>query len=136
MTKGLSTTLASQAVEQAVVGRRRTPRARVALPARFETLNGTVCAILHNLSESGAMLELPSAPAIDSTGLLRCGDIDCFGTVVWVQSRWCGFAFDEQLPQGMVIQARKASDKGQAVADHRRELAEAAKRWALGAHYC
>lgn len=128
--------LASQATEQCVTGRRMAARARVALPATFETLNGNVGAIVRNLSETGAMLELRSAPAVNSLGLLKFGDIECFGRVVWVQSRCCGFSFEEFLPRSKVIEARQASDEGQAIADRRKEVEEAAQRWALGRHYC
>ncbi len=127
-------TFAPQAVEQAVKRKRSAARARVALPAKLDTLTSTVPAILRNLSETGAMLEVSSALMIGADAVLSCGELDCFGTIVWVRSHWCGFAFDEPLPQSAVIRARTASDNGQAVSNHQKDVEDAAKQWAVGGH--
>lgn len=115
-----------------VTGRRVAARARVALPATLESLSGTVNVILRNISETGAMLEVGKLPARGADAVLCCGELDCFGTIVWARSRWCGFAFDEPIPQEMVLRLRSASDSGQADAASRNALHDAARRWAEG----
>lgn len=116
-----------------VTGRRVAARARVALPATLESLSGTANVILRNISETGAMLEVANLPARGADAVLCCGELDCFGTIVWARSRWCGFAFDEPIPQAVVLRLRAASDGGQADAASRNALNDAARRWAEGA---
>ena len=116
-----------------VTGRRVAARARVALPATLESLSGTANVILRNISETGAMLEVANLPARGADAVLCCGELDCFGTIVWARSRWCGFAFDEPIPQATVLRLRAASDGGQADAASRNALNDAARRWAEGA---
>ena len=116
-----------------VTGRRVAARARVALPATLEALSGTVNVILRNISETGAMLEVANLPARGADGVLCCGELDCFGTIVWARSRWCGFAFGEPIPQEIVLRLRAASDSGQAEAASRNAASDAARRWAEGA---
>ena len=116
-----------------ITGRRVAARARVALPARLESLSGTVNAVLRNISETGAMLEVAALPARGADAVLCCGELDCFGTIVWARSRWCGFVFDEPIAQATVLRLREASDSGQAGADSRNALNDAARRWAEGA---
>ena len=116
-----------------MTGRRIAARARVALPASLDTIGGSVRAILRNISETGAMLEVERLPAVGSDAVLCCGELDCFGTFVWARSRWCGFAFDDPIPQATVLRLRASSDTGQAAARSQSELADAARRWAEGA---
>lgn len=116
-----------------VTGRRVAARARVALPATLEALSGTVKAVLRNISETGAMLEVASLPTQGADAVLCCGELDCFGTIVWVRGRWCGFAFDEPIPQETVLRLRTASDTGQAAVASRTALNDAARSWAEGA---
>ncbi len=114
-----------------VTGRRGAARARVALPATIETVNGTTRALLRNLSESGAMLEVAQLPTVGAEAVLRCGQLDCFGVIVWARLRWCGVVFDEAITLSDVISIRQASD-GSACAVQK-DLQDAARRWAEGA---
>lgn len=120
------------AAQQPVTGRRGAARARVALPATIETVNGTTRALLRNLSESGAMLEVAQLPTLGADAVIRCRQLDCFGVVVWARMRWCGVAFDEPIELSDVINIRQASEGATIAAQ--RDLQDAARRWAQGAH--
>ena len=115
---------------QAVTGRRIAARARVALAASIESVRGTERAVLRNLSETGAMLEVAHLPAVGADAIVRCGSLDCFGTVVWARFRWCGVAFEESIPLSEVLRIRQTSE--QSTGSAQRELQEAAARWAQG----
>lgn len=123
---------AQVANEDAVTGRRGAARARVTLPARFETLNGTASAIIHNISVTGALIEAAVPPPIGADGILTFGGLECFGTVQWVRSRWCGFAFDDRLSQSTVISLRSTYDSGEIAAGLKAQINDAAQRWAQG----
>ena len=123
--------LAQQQQQPVVTGRRIAGRARVALPATFETVNGTARAVLRNISTTGAMLEVAQQPTVGASGVLACAGLDCFGEIVWVRSRWCGFAFDEPIAHHEVLRLRQASD--QASGSEQRDVQDAARRWAEGA---
>ncbi len=114
-----------------VTGRRGAARARVALPATIDTVNGTTRALLRNLSESGAMLEVAQLPTVGAEAVLRCGQLDCFGVIVWARLRWCGVVFDEVITLPDVISIRQASDGSAGAAQ--KDLQDAARRWAEGA---
>jgi hypothetical protein len=114
-----------------VTGRRGAARARVALPATIETVNGTTRALLRNLSESGAMLEVAQLPTLGADAVVRCGQLDCFGVIVWARLRWCGVMFDEAIKISDVISIRQTSERSAGAAQ--RDLRDAARRWAEGA---
>ena len=118
--------------QELLAGRRVASRARVALPATLETVNGTVRAVIRNISETGAMLEVAALPTVGGCAVVRCGSLDAFGVVAWARSRWCGVAFDEPVGHAEVVRMRAASDQGQATTASRRDLEDAAKRWAEG----
>jgi hypothetical protein len=117
-------------IVDAVTGRRIAARARVALPATIESVRGTERAVLRNLSETGAMLEVAHLPAVGADAIVRCGSLDCFGTVVWARFRWCGVAFEENIPLSEVLRVRETSERSTGAAQ--RELQAAAARWAQG----
>ncbi len=113
-----------------VTGRRIAARARVALPGCIETMNGTVAAVLRNISTTGAMIEVARLPTVGTAAVLRCGPLDCFGTIVWARFRWCGFAFEELIPQDQVLRMRALTEE--AARAPQRDIQDAARRWASG----
>jgi hypothetical protein len=118
--------------DRAVTGRRVAPRARVALPARLETLHGIAPALIRNLSETGAMIQLTGPTTVGADGVLSFAGQESFGTVQWVKSQWCGFAFDERLPQATVISLRSASDNGVPAAAAQAKMNDIARGWSQG----
>lgn len=94
--------------EAAQVGRRGAARARLQANASLETTTGEMPVVLRNLSRSGAMIEGRNLPALNRTALLRRGDIEALGTVVWQEQGRCGFQFYDALPHDAVVaEARK-----------------------------
>lgn len=78
-------------------GRRTEPRAHILLPASVEALSGHNSASLLDVSCTGARLEAANLPGTGKDVVLKCGEIDTFGTVVWNASGRCGVHFDEPI---------------------------------------
>ena len=115
-------------------GRRAHSRARVALPAELETIEGMKQVKLRNLSSAGAMVEGAQGPGIGRDLVLKCFGIDSLGVVVWEDDRRFGIEFYDQIDDDEVVRQRQLSD------DHveqqkwrsRDELLRAAERWSVG----
>jgi PilZ domain len=94
-----------------LLGRRAAGRARIVLPASVETVHGRIRIALLNLSRTGAMVEAPGLPGVGNDVILKCGDIDALGIVVWSGNGRCGIEFDEQIDEHEVIRLRRAGDE-------------------------
>lgn len=113
------------------VGKRISPRARLILKGRIETLEGIQPVEIVSLSRTGAMVMVKDVPRLASNGILIWGPIDAFFTIVWTDTHRCGLHFDEPISEEKVIAARETSDH-----DPVREQAKKvaiAKAWATGA---
>jgi hypothetical protein len=84
-------------------GRREAPRARLHAIATLETTTGAVSAILRNLSCTGAMLEGSRLPRMNRTAILKSGDVEVMGLVVWEEEGRCGFHFFDPLSLDVVV---------------------------------
>ena len=115
-------------------GRRVHPRARVALPAVLETIEGHRQAQLHNLSAAGAMVETAATPSVGRDLVLKCFGIDALGVVIWKEGDCCGIEFYDPIDEEEVIRQRQLSDDELAQERWRmkQQLIEAAERWYLG----
>ena len=115
-------------------GRRAHPRARVALPATVETMDGRKPVKLRNLSSAGAMVESPRTPDIGRDLVLQCFGIDALGVVVWEDGEFCGIEFYDPIEDEEVVRQRTLSDNHfeQQKWRTRQELIEAAERWSTG----
>lgn len=115
-------------------GRRSRPRARIALPAILETMEGLRKVKLSNLSSAGAMVEARKAPDVGRDLVLKCPGIDALGVVVWENGDRCGIEFYDPIEDDEVVRQRELSD-GRIVEQRwytRDELIEAAERWSSG----
>ena len=92
-------------------GQRRHRRARLSLPAQVETITSRESGQLTSLSRSGACVRVATVPRVGSDVLLRCGDIEAFGTVVWSGPAACGIRFEELLDDRSVVAVRLVSDR-------------------------
>ena len=81
----------------------RSPRRRVVLRGRVESLNGHFPVSVKNLSCTGAMVEGASVPLSGRDVILRAGTLDCFATVVWSEGNRCGLRFDEPIDMADVL---------------------------------
>ncbi len=87
-------------------GRRTSPRAHIVLPATVDALSGHRRTSLLDISQTGARLEGSDLPAVGKDVILKCGEIDTFGTVVWSVSGRCGLLFDEPISTKELIALR------------------------------
>jgi hypothetical protein len=100
---------------QAPIGRRAAARARLQANATLETTTGVASAVLRNLSCTGAMLEGRHLPKTNRTAILRSGDVEVMGVVVWAEEGRCGLHFFDPLSNEAVV--REARKPPAAVAD-------------------
>lgn len=88
------------------VGRRGSPRLRLHVPAELVLVDGQTSCLLDDISRTGASLTVPRPVFRGADGLLRCGGLELFGAIVWTRHGRCGLAFDEPLPQSVVLALR------------------------------
>lgn len=90
-------------------GRRGDPRADIVLPASIDALSGRRRINLLDISSLGACLEGANLPTIGREVILKCGSIDAFGTVAWVQGARCGVRFDQPINAGTLMALRRVA---------------------------
>jgi PilZ domain len=95
-----------RAADAGLLGRRRAPRAEIALPASINTVTGRRTVDLHNLSCTGAMIEGSPLPTVGADIVIKCGEVDVFGIVIWARPGKCGVAFDQPITQQDVVRLR------------------------------
>lgn len=88
---------------QPITGRRGAARARVQLNAVLETTTGAIPIVIRNLSCTGAMLEGPNLPKPNREAILKRGQIDAIGVVVWSKGDRCGFHFFDPIAEATVV---------------------------------
>lgn len=92
------------------VGRRTNLRVRLRIPAELILLNDNRRCILDDLSRCGARLTISPPPETGSNAILKCADLDVFGTVLWTRAGQCGLRFDRHLRQEVVVRMRSFGD--------------------------
>lgn len=88
-------------------GRRAEPRAYVVLPASAEAISGHRRVKLLDVSRTGARIEGRDLPATGKDIVLRCGQVDTFGTIAWSAGQRCGMQFDEPLAVNELLSLRE-----------------------------
>jgi uncharacterized protein involved in propanediol utilization len=83
-------------------GRRAAPRDQVLLPAAVTTLRFAKTVDLTNVSTTGAKLRAIELPDEGQELLLKMGQVEAFGVVVWKSGDLCGIAFDQPLTDAEV----------------------------------
>jgi len=91
-------------------GKRYFPRARLNLPARLVTFNGTTDCTLIDLSRSGAKLGASECPRVGSMVVVEGLPIELFGTVRWATRGLFGFEFEAPMPLDRVVALRYYAD--------------------------
>ena len=109
-------TLAARTLTQRPLdsGKRYFSRARLNLPARLVTFNGTTDCTLIDLSRSGAKLGASECPRVGSMVVVEGLPIELFGTVRWAVSGLFGFEFEAPLPLDRVVALRYYADDEEA----------------------
>jgi hypothetical protein len=113
------------------LARRAAKRARIKLPASIRTITGQREVSLLDLSGTGAMLEGKDLPEMGHDVVLKSGNLDVLGVVVWCRNGRCGVTFDQPIAEEEVhrhwLEGIKTSHLGIAP-----EVREAAKDWVEG----
>ena len=91
-------------------GRRDSPRAHIVLPATLDALSGRQHTSLLDVSQSGACLEGKDLPAVGKDVILKCGQVDTFGTVIWATDGRCGVWFDEPISAKELMALRQVAE--------------------------
>ena len=112
------------------LGERYFPRARLDLPARLVTFNGTFPCTLIDLSRSGAKLAASECPKIGAMVVVEGLPIELFGTVCWAASGLLGVEFQAPLPSDRIVGMRLYA-KDEAVRQKQAQLAYA-RSWVQG----
>lgn len=81
----------------------RMPRRRVLLAGAASSTTGSYPVTLRNLSATGAMAEGEKLPEAGRDVMLQAGPLDLFCRVVWSRDGRCGLAFEEPIPQAVVV---------------------------------
>ena len=90
-------------------GRRANPRAHIVLPATVDAINGHLRISLLDISQTGARLEGSGLPDVGKDVILKCGEIDAFGTVIWAVAGRCGLLFDEPISATDLVALRRVA---------------------------
>jgi hypothetical protein len=83
--------------QSSVTQNRRSGRSPVLLSAKIDVLGAEAAVVLRNLSSQGALIEGSELPPEGASTTFRRNDLTIKGTIVWVEGRFAGLAFDRQL---------------------------------------
>lgn len=91
-------------------GQRDFARARLNLPARIVTFNGTSACTLIDMSRTGAKVGAVDCPRVGAMVIIEGLPMELFGTVRWSRSGLFGFELDAQMTHENVIAMRHYAD--------------------------
>lgn len=111
-------------------GQRTFARARLNLPARIVTFNGTSACTLIDMSRNGAKIAAADCPRVSAMVIIEGLPMELFGTVCWSRSSLFGFEFDQQISHDTVIAMRRHAD-GEAERQKQAQLTYA-RNWVQG----
>ena len=112
-------------------GRRRRSRLRVRLPARLITLCETYNTILVDVSLLGAKVRVDAQLRQGSDAILEWNGHEAFGEVVWCQRGFCGIAFFEAIPAGLLLATRELDETAQ-LPQEQELVRQTARQWVEG----
>ncbi|HEU4821404.1 MAG TPA: PilZ domain-containing protein [Qipengyuania sp.] len=91
-------------------GQRDFARARLNLPARIVSFNGTSACTLIDMSRTGAKIAAADCPRVGAMVIIEGLPMELFGTVRWSRGGFFGFEFDAQMTHDNVIAMRHHAD--------------------------
>lgn len=110
-------------------GQRQFARARLNLPAKLITFNGSLPCTLLDLSQSGAKLNARERPRVGSMVVVEGLPIELFGTVRWSGFEQFGIELEQSLPLDRVVALRRYADTAPS---REQRVAVFARNWVLG----
>lgn len=100
----------AQTNEPISAGRREVSRAGLYVPATFRLLEGKFDCLLEDVSQTGAKISIPHVAKQRSSGILTCGPLDAFCTIIWSAHNKCGLRFDEPVELATVLELRSHAE--------------------------
>ncbi len=91
-------------------GRRAAARARLALPGRAVSFDGTKSCLVLDVSQTGAQIGCEDVPKVGAMVVIEVSSVELFGTVAWVRGNHYGLDFDEPLAHETVVDLRHQAD--------------------------
>lgn len=82
---------------------RRSRRSQVLLTAELEHAGACLSVKLRNLSSEGALVESAKLPIEGTPVMFRRNELSTSGRIVWVNGKYAGIAFDEDLNPEQVL---------------------------------
>ena len=112
------------------VGRRTAARLRLHVPAELLLTDGQERCLLDDISTSGAQITLLRHLPAATWAVLRCGQMEGFGEVMWSRGGHCGLRFESPLDPAIVVAMRSIRDTlAEAEIEERRRIA---REWVMG----
>jgi hypothetical protein len=111
-------------------GQRTFSRARLNLPARIVTFNGTSDCTLIDMSCTGAKIAAADCPRIGAMVIIEGLPMELFGTVRWLHRGLFGFEFEGPVTYEGVVAMRRHAD-GEAARQKQAEITYA-RNWVQG----
>lgn len=111
-------------------GQRDFSRARLNVPARIVTFNGTSDCVLIDMSCTGAKIAADDCPRVGSMVIIEGLPMELFGTIRWARRGLFGFEFDAAMTQEDVIAMRHYAD-GEAARQKEAQITYA-RNWVQG----
>ena len=118
-----------------LLGRRRSPRLHLAVPAKLISVYETQNCTLLDISQTGARLALERPLGVNMSGYLRVGPIEAFATAVRVRmgdesGAINGVEFDIRLTKPQVLAVRAYAENYEMA--ERRAFLMHARDWVMG----
>ncbi len=88
-------------------GRRRALRERMNLPVSLYSVEQTRVSLLADVSQKGCRLHGMALPEVGQDVLLKAGDVELFGRIVWKGDGERGVKFDEPISKTELVRLRE-----------------------------
>lgn len=114
-----------------VLGRRRSERLTVCLPAKLVLLDGEFDCALEDVSQTGARIITDAPLHMGRRGILSCSPLEAVFSVVWTKGQYAGLEFEEEEALGTIRMLRWHNDRDRQ--RHDAALREMVQKWGSGA---
>lgn len=114
-----------------LLGRRRSERLAVCLPAKLILLDGEFDCALEDVSQTGARIITDAPLHMGRRGILSCSPLEAVSAVVWTKGQYAGLEFEEEEALGMIRLLRWHNDRDRQ--RHDATLRQLVQKWGSGA---
>lgn len=122
--------LASAPDLSGLLGRRRSERLTVCLPAKLILLDGEFDCALEDISQTGARIITDAPLHMGRRGILSCSPLESVFAVVWTRGQNAGLEFEEEESLGTIRLLRWHNDRDRQ--RHDAALRDMVQKWGSG----